>query len=124
MNPIEMKRRDPSLVAALCQARTTGQSIASVERALIEMRALAVALDRFVAEEEARTHVTDVEHFTYSTAARAARVRSNNLKKSLIELKDKLHRMSGELQRIPPLPVQETRQMPHDRLPTSNSLNG
>jgi hypothetical protein len=124
MKPIETKRKDPSLISSLSEARTTGQSIAAVERALVDMHALAAALDRFVAEEEARTHVTDVEHYSYSTAARAARLRSNNLKKSLVELNAKLHRMSGELERVRALPLQKARQMSHEHLPTSNSLNG
>jgi hypothetical protein len=124
MKTIETKRRDPSLISSLSEARTTGQSIAAVERALVDMHALAAALDRFVAEEEARTHVTDVEHYSYSTAARAARVRSNNLKKSLVELNAKLHRMSGELERVRALPTQEPRPLPLEHLSTSNSLSG
>ena len=48
------------------------------------------ALDRYVAAEEVRTRITDVRRVAYSTAAMAARVRSDNLKKSVIALKAKL----------------------------------
>jgi hypothetical protein len=51
------------------------------------MDAMIVSLDRRVAAEEARTRITDPTHVAYSTVALAARLRSENLKKSLIELK-------------------------------------
>jgi hypothetical protein len=48
------------------------------------------SLDRRVAVEEKRTRITDVNHVAYSTVAMAALARSDNLKKSLIELKARL----------------------------------
>ena len=120
-----MKRRQESFITSRYQDQTrTGQSLNAAARALVDMQGLAMALDQFVAAEEARTRITDVEHWAYSTAARAARVRSSNLKKSLVELNAKLHRMSGELERVRALPLQKARQMSHEHLPTSNSLNG
>lgn len=54
------------------------------------MDAIVKALDRYVAAEEGRTGITDLKHVTYSTAAMAVRIRSCNLRKSVIELKVKL----------------------------------
>ena len=90
-----MKRRQPSFITSRYQDQTrTGQSLNAAARALVDMQGLAMALDQFVAAEEARTRVTDVEHWAYSTAARAARVRSSNLKKSLVALRTKLNGLS------------------------------
>jgi hypothetical protein len=90
-----MKRRQPSFISSRYQDQTRrGQSLKAAARALIDMQGLAMALDQFVAAEEARTRVTDVEHWAYSTAARAARVRSSNLKKSLAALRTKLNGLS------------------------------
>jgi hypothetical protein len=69
--------------------------ITDIERTLVDMGALVAELERFVVEEEARTRVTDVRHFAYSTAARAARMRSDNLKKTFAELKTKLQDLRG-----------------------------
>jgi len=52
----------------------------AIEKALADLDALATALDRFVADEEARTRIADVRNCQYSTAARAARTRSDNLR--------------------------------------------
>jgi hypothetical protein len=89
---IAMKRRQQSFITSRYQDQTrTGQSLNAAARALVDMQGLAMALDQFVAAEEARTRVTDVDHWAYSTAARAARVRSSNLKKSLVALRTKLN---------------------------------
>jgi flagellar export protein FliJ len=47
-------------------------------------------LDQTVKFEESRTGITDPNHFNYSTAAKATRVRRDNLMKSIGELKDQL----------------------------------
>ena len=85
-----MKLKEKSLVRERHDARTKAQSIAAIETALQGMDAMVTALDRYVAAEESRTHIADVKHVTYSTAATAARFRSDNLKKSTIGLKGKL----------------------------------
>src|SRR5688500_11582334 len=47
-------------------------------------------LDAAVGMEEARTGVTDPNHYNYSLAAKASRARRDNLLKSISELKDQL----------------------------------
>jgi hypothetical protein len=85
-----MKHWEKSLVRERHDARMKAQSIAAIETALRDMDAMVTALDRYVAAEEVRTRIADVNRVAYSTAATAARVRSNNLRKSVIELKARL----------------------------------
>jgi len=85
-----MKHREKSFVRERYDARTKARSIAAIEAAWRDMDAIVMALDRYVAAEEARTRITDLKHVSYSTAAMAARIRSCNLRKSVIELKAKL----------------------------------
>jgi flagellar export protein FliJ len=47
-------------------------------------------LDQTVKFEEQRTGIADPAHFNYSTAAKATRVRRDNLMKSIGDLKDQL----------------------------------
>jgi flagellar protein FliJ len=47
-------------------------------------------LDQTVKFEEQRTGIADPQHFNYSTAAKATRVRRDNLMKSIADLKDQL----------------------------------
>src|SRR5687768_5270258 len=82
--------RANSFVRERYDAMTKARSIAAIETAWRDMDAIVMALDRHVAAEEVRTGITDPKHVTYSTAAIAARIRSSNLKKSVIELKAKL----------------------------------
>jgi hypothetical protein len=84
-----MRHKEKLLVRARHRVRTAAQSVAAIESALQDMDAMIVSLDRRVATEEMRTRITDTKHVAYSTVALAARIRSANLKKSLIELEAK-----------------------------------
>jgi V8-like Glu-specific endopeptidase len=75
------------LACARHRVKTTAQSVAAIVSALRDIDEMIVSLDRRVAAEEMRTRITDTKHAPYSTVALAARVRSQNLKKSLTELK-------------------------------------
>jgi flagellar FliJ protein len=85
-----MKHRDKLLTRVRHEVSTKAQSIAAINAALQDMGAIVVALDRRVSAEEARSRVTDLKHVAYSTVARAARVRSNNLKQSVTALEVRL----------------------------------
>ena len=61
--------------------------ISDLELAIGDMERTLAALTVFVASEERRTRITDVNHFAYSTAANAGIERSNRLKRSIAELK-------------------------------------
>ena len=93
--------RANSFVRERYDAMTKARSIAAIETAWRDMDAIVMALDRYVAAEEVRTGITDPKHVTYSTAAIAARIRSSNLKKSVIELKAKLLVATAEHNRAP-----------------------
>ena len=100
----DMERREHSVGRELHEASTKAQAIAAIERTLVDMDALVAALDRYVAEEEVRTRIRDVHHCAYSTAARAAHMRSNNLKKSYVRLQAMLHDLTADYKDALPAP--------------------
>jgi hypothetical protein len=61
--------------------------VADLEIAIADMERTLRALAEFVDAEERRAHTTDVNHFTYPLAAKAAIERSNRLKRSIVDLK-------------------------------------
>src|SRR4029079_3803640 len=81
-----MKHRERLLARARHEVKSNAQSIVAIESALQSMAAAIAPLDQHVRTEETRTRITDPKHSAYSTVARAARARSDNLKKSLAEL--------------------------------------
>ena len=85
-----MKQWEKSLARARYEVRSKAQSIAEIESALRAMAPSVAALDQRVRAEEARTRITDTKRIGYSTVARAARVRSDNLKKSVTALEARL----------------------------------
>jgi hypothetical protein len=84
-----MRHKEKLLVRARHRVRTAAQSVAAIESALQDMDAMIVSLDRRVATEEMRTRITDAKDVAYSTVALAARIRSENLKRSLVDLNAK-----------------------------------
>ena len=117
--------RANSFVRERYDAMTKARSIAAIETALREMDAIVLALDRYVAAEEVRTGITDLKHATYSTAAIAARIRSSNLKQSVIELKAKLLVATAEhnsaLAKVTALESAKTRLMSHPTRPADRN---
>lgn len=85
-----MKHREDEVVRARHEAQAKGRAVVAIGSVLREMASMVRALDRYINAEEKRTQITDVKHRAYSTAAMAARVRSTNLKKSIVELTAKL----------------------------------
>jgi len=57
---------------------------------IAEFNRMAVELDREIAVEEQKSGVKDASHYAYSTYARAARTRRDNLLHSADELKGQL----------------------------------
>ena len=110
-----MNRRDGVFFRELQEAM-------AIEKALADLDALATALDRFVADEEARTRIADVRNCQYSTAARAARMRSDNLKKTFAKLKAKLDALPATSMAVGPR-ASPTSQDANLRLPTTTPDN-
>ena len=66
------------------------QSIAAMDSMLQELESTLRALNVLVEAEEARTRISDSKNVAYSTAAVSARLRSQNLEKSILELRARL----------------------------------
>ena len=64
--------------------------VAELQHMIRDFEQLAADLDRQIAAEEDRTGVKDMAHFAYSTFAKAAMQRRDNLMSSAAELRTKL----------------------------------
>jgi chromosome segregation ATPase len=64
--------------------------LTQIEMMIAEFNRMAVELDREIAIEEQKSGVKDASHYAYSTYARAARTRRDNLLHSADELKGQL----------------------------------
>ena len=72
-------------------AAAKARRVADLESAIRGMQETVSALSQLVASEEWRTRVSNPNHFTYSTAAKAATERAHRLKKSIADLEAQLH---------------------------------
>lgn len=85
-----MKSRDAALRLKRFDAEEKRRKVADLESMIREFEQMASDLDRQIATEEERTGVKDDKHFAYSTFARAAAQRRDNLKTSVADLRAKL----------------------------------
>ena len=85
-----MKSRDTLIRLKRFQAEEKRRRVAQIEAMLAEFARMVGDLDREIAIEEQRSGITDLSHFAYSTYARAARVRRDNLKQSTDDLRPQL----------------------------------
>lgn len=85
-----MKSRDALLRLKRFQAEERRRRVAQIELMVAEFSRMAVELDREIAGEESKTGNSDPKHFAYSTYARAARTRRDNLKQSALDLNSQL----------------------------------
>jgi hypothetical protein len=85
VDPLAAQARLNDFEVAACSRRLTQTRlmIADFER-------LAAELDREVLAEEERTHIRDPRNFAYSTLAKAASQRRDNLQHSIAQLKIQL----------------------------------
>ncbi len=67
------------------------QKVTALEQMLHEFEQMATDLERQIQAEEERTGVRDVNHFAYSTFARSAAQRRENLLVSISDLHDRLN---------------------------------
>lgn len=72
------------------EAREKARKVSDLEAMIREFETMTMDLDRQIATEEERTGVRDLKHFAYSTFAKAARHRRENLQISVDDLKAKL----------------------------------
>jgi len=66
------------------------RKVADLEQMIREFENIAGDLDRQIQAEEDRTGVKDPKHFSYSTFAKSAALRRDNLRSSIGELRGKL----------------------------------
>lgn len=85
-----MKSRDGALKLKRFEAEEKRRKVADIEAMINEFEQMAADLDRQIASEEERTGVRNEAHFAYSTFARAAAQRRDNLRASVIDLRVKL----------------------------------
>lgn len=85
-----MKSRDSALKQRRFEAEAQRRKVADLETMIGEFEQMAADLDRQVAFEEERTGIKDENHFAYSTFARAAAQRRDNLRTSVAGLREKL----------------------------------
>lgn len=91
-----MKSREASLRLKRFEADEKARKVADLEMMIREFEQMASDLDRQIRAEEDRTGVKDVMHFAYSTFAKSAATRRDNLLASARELREKLQAAEKE----------------------------
>ena len=79
------------------EADEKARKVSDLQAMIREFEQMASDLDRQIASEESRTGVKDMKHFAYSTFAKAAAQRRDNLKISVDDLRAKLDLAMAEL---------------------------
>jgi flagellar export protein FliJ len=92
-----MKSRDTLVRLKKFQADEKRRRVTQIEMMIAEFGRMAGDLDREIAAEEQRSGVKDQTHYAYSTYARAARARRDNLAHSADELKNQLEEARAAL---------------------------
>ncbi len=85
-----MKSRENAFRLKRFEAEDKRRKVAALEQMIREFEHMAAELERQVQSEEDRTGVKDRSHFAYSTLAKAAAQRRDNLRASVTNLQAKL----------------------------------
>jgi len=85
-----MKAREAALRTKRFEADENSRKVANLELMIADFNSMAADLDRQIQAEEDRTGIKDPAHFAYSTFAKSATHRRNNLRASAAELTAKL----------------------------------
>jgi hypothetical protein len=85
-----MKARETAARLKRFMADEKARKVSELEQMIREFEGVAFDLDRQIKAEEERTGVRDVTHFAYSTFAKSAAQRRDNLRASAAELRVKL----------------------------------
>lgn len=85
-----MKARESALRLKRFEADEKSRKVADIEHMIREFEGMATDLDRQIKAEEDRTGIKDPAHFAYSTFAKSASQRRDNLRASADGLKVKL----------------------------------
>ena len=85
-----MKAREAALRIKRFEADENARKVANLESMIADFNSMAADLERQIQAEEDRTGIKDPNHFAYSTFAKSATHRRNNLRASASELNGKL----------------------------------
>lgn len=91
-----MKPRESVLRLKQFDADEKTRKVSALEMMIRDFETMASDLDRQIRAEEDRTGVKDIAHFAYSTFAKSAAQRRDNLRASANELKAKLEAAQRE----------------------------
>lgn len=91
-----MKARESALRLKRFEADEKARKVADLEHMIREFENMAADLDRQIRSEEDRTGVKDPAHFAYSTFAKSASQRRDNLRTSVDGLRQKLEAAQRE----------------------------
>ena len=91
-----MKARESALRLKRFEADEKSRKVADIEHMIREFEGMANDLDRQIKAEEDRTGIKDPAHFAYSTFAKSASQRRDNLRASADGLKVKLEAAQRE----------------------------
>jgi flagellar protein FliJ len=91
-----MKARESALRLKRFEADEKARKVADLEHMIREFEGMANDLDRQIKAEEDRTGIKDAAHFAYSTFAKSASQRRDNLRASADGLKVKLEAAQRE----------------------------
>jgi flagellar FliJ protein len=91
-----MKRRNRSVRLKRFQESSAALKVASIEGTILSFERVMLDLSEQIEAEEHRTRIADPAHFAYSTLAKAARLRRNNLATTSGDLKAKLEVAKSE----------------------------
>ena len=93
-----MKSRDTLIRLKRFQVDEKRRRMAQIEAMINEFTRMANDLEREIATEEQRSGINDSTHFAYSTYARAARTRRDNVMQSADELRGQLEEARQRLE--------------------------
>jgi len=82
-----MKARETALRLKRFEMDEKARKVADLEQMIREFETIASDLDRQIQAEEERTGIKDPKHFAYSTFAKSAAQRRDNLRASIAELR-------------------------------------
>lgn len=92
-----MKARETALKLKRFEMEERARKVSDLEQMIREFENIAGDLDRQIQAEEDRTGVKDPKHFAYSTFAKSAAQRRDNLRASIGELRQKLEATQADL---------------------------
>ena len=92
-----MKSRDAQIRMKRFQIEERRRQVGQIETMIEEFGRMIGDLDIEIAAEHRRTGIDDEKHFAYSTFAKAARQRRNNLQTSITDLNSQLEQAKAGL---------------------------